>query len=241
MLYYISGYLTSPHLFSITNQSLVKNFTDATFDYVVSVSLGAADDISVDMLLKSYSDAVQQGDPNVVNGLYFDGYPIMKGMLDRLALMRYTTKYSRRQQRPSYRRSRQVATVLWVFSICYCQPNQHCLYQHRQSQLTIDCHSRWAMASDILFMPKTFTSDLNECSLGRVCGFASLCVNTMGSYYCDCRKGFVKNTTGLCDDVNECLQSSSCRRDQDCFNAVGEGMWCSLDIEDYAPERNEYF
>ena len=37
------------------------------------------------------------------------------------------------------------------------------------------------------------TADVNECAVGNPCGVNAICVNTIGSYTCDCVDGYVAN------------------------------------------------
>ncbi|KAI5623644.1 adhesion G protein-coupled receptor E1-like, partial [Silurus asotus] len=70
--------------------------------------------------------------------------------------------------------------------------------------------------------------DENECE-DSPCGNHSLCINTNGSYYCQCEKGFKSQTvnftatTGQCKDINECILSSRgpCPENAVCKNSIG--------------------
>uniref|UniRef100_A0A8C7UZJ2 Latent transforming growth factor beta binding protein 3 n=1 Tax=Oncorhynchus mykiss TaxID=8022 RepID=A0A8C7UZJ2_ONCMY len=64
--------------------------------------------------------------------------------------------------------------------------------------------------------------DVNECSKPDVCGQGSQCVNLPGSYKCDCHKGFRSKSQRqpACEDINECLDPSSCPNEQ-CENTPG--------------------
>lgn len=46
--------------------------------------------------------------------------------------------------------------------------------------------------------------DIDECSLGDVCGLGADCENIDGGHYCHCKSGFQINQMGICDDINEC-------------------------------------
>lgn len=50
--------------------------------------------------------------------------------------------------------------------------------------------------------------DINECEFykGQVCPVNAVCVNTVGSYMCDCKEGFKKQNPGdkTCIDIDEC-------------------------------------
>lgn len=51
-------------------------------------------------------------------------------------------------------------------------------------------------------------SDINECSSLSPCGQNTICTNTLGSFGCECRQGFVGDPFGSgCFDVNECASN----------------------------------
>ncbi|XP_070987047.1 latent-transforming growth factor beta-binding protein 4-like [Oncorhynchus clarkii lewisi] len=65
-------------------------------------------------------------------------------------------------------------------------------------------------------------ADVDECQSPDTCGAARLCVNTDGSYRCDCQPGY--RTAGLgrqCRDVNECLEGEYCFPRGECVNTEG--------------------
>uniref|UniRef100_A0A4W5K8R4 Latent transforming growth factor beta binding protein 3 n=1 Tax=Hucho hucho TaxID=62062 RepID=A0A4W5K8R4_9TELE len=64
--------------------------------------------------------------------------------------------------------------------------------------------------------------DVNECSKPDICGQGGQCVNLPGSYKCECHKGFRSKSQRqpACEDINECLDPSSCPNDQ-CENTPG--------------------
>ena len=65
-------------------------------------------------------------------------------------------------------------------------------------------------------------ADIDECKRVNHCDPAtSTCVNTRGSYYCNCKIGFKYAYNGLlCDDRNECMEKTSLC-EQKCINTVG--------------------
>uniref|UniRef100_A0A8D0W079 Adhesion G protein-coupled receptor E2 n=1 Tax=Sus scrofa TaxID=9823 RepID=A0A8D0W079_PIG len=67
--------------------------------------------------------------------------------------------------------------------------------------------------------------DVDECQQKlRICKSHSICINTQGSYTCQCLPGFKLNPRDpkLCTDVNECtLGSNPCHNSTYCFNLVG--------------------
>ncbi|XP_070548454.1 fibrillin-2-like isoform X9 [Ptychodera flava] len=85
------------------------------------------------------------------------------------------------------------------------------------------------------FTGETCEEDIDECIIPDICGPAS-CINTFGSYQCDCREGFYLSEDGItCHDVNECLIPDICGQ-SDCINTFGsyqcdcrEGFYLSED------------
>lgn len=77
--------------------------------------------------------------------------------------------------------------------------------------------------------------DVNECSRGdsnttissnvssesELCGKESICINTPGSYRCECRPGYEGNAIEECFDINECISGSACGINAKCFNVPG--------------------
>lgn len=66
--------------------------------------------------------------------------------------------------------------------------------------------------------------DVDECTRGEhSCGANNdRCVNTPGSYQCQCKDGFFMAPTAQCIDINECSSNASlCPADQVCINLPG--------------------
>uniref|UniRef100_A0A671EKV8 Adhesion G protein-coupled receptor E5 n=2 Tax=Rhinolophus ferrumequinum TaxID=59479 RepID=A0A671EKV8_RHIFE len=67
--------------------------------------------------------------------------------------------------------------------------------------------------------------DIDECQLyPRICKGRSICVNTAGSYTCECPPGFEfdQQHPNLCKDVNECTsETKPCHKTTHCLNSVG--------------------
>ncbi|XP_078352256.1 mucin-like protein, partial [Oculina patagonica] len=66
--------------------------------------------------------------------------------------------------------------------------------------------------------------DIDEC-INHVTKCSQSCINTPGSYVCDCDQGFKLEIDGItCSDINECVDSNDCM--QQCTNYPG-GRNCS--------------
>ncbi|PFX16346.1 Fibroblast growth factor receptor 1 [Stylophora pistillata] len=67
--------------------------------------------------------------------------------------------------------------------------------------------------------------DINECNTGAAsCLPHSDCINTPGSHYCKCHRGFTEEFPGpiaLCKDVDECLRQKRCHFNATCYNSPG--------------------
>ncbi|XP_039503316.1 latent-transforming growth factor beta-binding protein 4 isoform X1 [Pimephales promelas] len=65
-------------------------------------------------------------------------------------------------------------------------------------------------------------ADIDECAGPRVCGPESVCVNTDGSYRCDCLPGYRSaGPRRQCRDINECLEGDFCFPSGECVNTDG--------------------
>uniref|UniRef100_A0A8D0AR74 Fibrillin-1 n=1 Tax=Sander lucioperca TaxID=283035 RepID=A0A8D0AR74_SANLU len=64
-------------------------------------------------------------------------------------------------------------------------------------------------------------ADINECQeLPGLCQ-GGQCINTFGSFQCECPRGYALNTdTRVCEDVNECERTGICGPGQ-CYNTIG--------------------
>ncbi|XP_062417822.1 fibrillin-1 [Pungitius pungitius] len=74
------------------------------------------------------------------------------------------------------------------------------------------------------FSPNPITvilEDINECrELPGLCQ-GGQCINTFGSFQCECPRGYALNAeTRICEDVNECEQAGICGPGQ-CYNTIG--------------------
>uniref|UniRef100_A0A671W3K1 Fibrillin-1 n=1 Tax=Sparus aurata TaxID=8175 RepID=A0A671W3K1_SPAAU len=74
------------------------------------------------------------------------------------------------------------------------------------------------------FRPNPITvilEDINECQeLPGLCQ-GGQCINTFGSFQCECPRGYALNTeTRVCEDVNECERPGICGPGQ-CYNTIG--------------------
>ncbi|XP_059496899.1 latent-transforming growth factor beta-binding protein 1-like isoform X2 [Stegostoma tigrinum] len=81
-------------------------------------------------------------------------------------------------------------------------------------------------------------SDIDECVNAAPCGNSGRCVNTEGSYQCDCNPGYRQSADGnRCADINECFEGDFCAPYGECLNSVGsytclcaEGFTTSADL-----------
>ncbi|KAI6659212.1 hypothetical protein LOD99_14885 [Oopsacas minuta] len=62
-------------------------------------------------------------------------------------------------------------------------------------------------------------SDIDECEDSSIICQGN-CTNTIGSYTCDCREGYINLNETFCNDVNECgIDNGGC--EQNCTNTIG--------------------
>ncbi|XP_030044698.1 latent-transforming growth factor beta-binding protein 4 [Microcaecilia unicolor] len=65
-------------------------------------------------------------------------------------------------------------------------------------------------------------SDINECQTEAACGSGGRCINTDGSYRCECHSGYRLNSDGThCADIIECLEGDFCFPRGECLNTEG--------------------
>ncbi|XP_062609556.1 uncharacterized protein LOC134271356 [Saccostrea cucullata] len=88
---------------------------------------------------------------------------------------------------------------------------------------------------------ETCETDIDECKLNPRIGEHELCLNTPGSYRCDCVTGFNKSE-GKCSDIDECKDPTSCQ--QICINTNGSyqcdcGNGFKLTNDKYCVDINE--
>ncbi|XP_077940046.1 uncharacterized protein LOC120827136 isoform X2 [Gasterosteus aculeatus] len=65
-------------------------------------------------------------------------------------------------------------------------------------------------------------TDVDEC-LEDVCGDGGTCINNVGSFVCVCHPGYKLelDATPLCQDIDECFNSTICGPDSECTNIPG--------------------
>ena len=102
----------------------------------------------------------------------------------------------------------------------------------------------------------TTCEDIDEClqtqnMFGHNCNLSrSQCVNTIGSYYCECKVGFENVDNLTCADVNECLtRGHKCDANARCSNFdggyrcecnenyVGNGFYCEGKFDNNSADR----
>uniref|UniRef100_A0A670IX00 Latent transforming growth factor beta binding protein 4 n=1 Tax=Podarcis muralis TaxID=64176 RepID=A0A670IX00_PODMU len=73
-----------------------------------------------------------------------------------------------------------------------------------------------------LTLPVCPFPDMDECATGTPCGPQGRCINTEGSFRCQCGRGYRAEGTGTsCVDVNECLEGDFCFPRGECLNTEG--------------------
>ncbi|XP_014058604.1 adhesion G protein-coupled receptor E2 isoform X1 [Salmo salar] len=64
----------------------------------------------------------------------------------------------------------------------------------------------------------------------QICGENAACINTEGSFYCQCAPGFRSSSQRInftavlretCIDINECLEKATCGPNAECHNVLG--------------------
>ncbi|XP_028267046.1 adhesion G protein-coupled receptor E2-like isoform X2 [Parambassis ranga] len=65
-------------------------------------------------------------------------------------------------------------------------------------------------------------TDIDEC-LENICGDGGTCTNNVGTFVCKCNKGFqnVPSAKPICQDIDECFNSTVCGPDSICTNTPG--------------------
>ncbi|XP_061916705.1 latent-transforming growth factor beta-binding protein 4 isoform X4 [Entelurus aequoreus] len=64
--------------------------------------------------------------------------------------------------------------------------------------------------------------DIDECASASACEAEGTCVNTLGSFRCDCLPGYRTFGRGRqCRDINECLEENWCPPTGECVNTAG--------------------
>ncbi|KAK3590313.1 hypothetical protein CHS0354_034248 [Potamilus streckersoni] len=105
-------------------------------------------------------------------------------------------------------------------------------------QGAIECdHTKGCICS------KTWTGtncdeDIDECLVPNICNDSfKICLNTNGSYRCNCKDGYTLNASGSCIDLNECNHPELNTCQQLCNNEAG-GFSCSC-FNGYIQDRND--
>ncbi|XP_030599886.1 latent-transforming growth factor beta-binding protein 4 isoform X2 [Archocentrus centrarchus] len=96
-------------------------------------------------------------------------------------------------------------------------PGQRCM-NTEGSYRCVDCRQGYHSVDGVC-------KDIDECASSRACEAERVCVNTVGSFRCDCLPGY--QTSGLgrqCRDINECLEGDFCFSRGECVNTPGSYM-----------------
>ncbi|XP_078330906.1 uncharacterized protein LOC111125451 isoform X2 [Crassostrea virginica] len=67
------------------------------------------------------------------------------------------------------------------------------------------------------------STDVEECTLSPgICGENAICIEELGSFGCNCNKGFEKSSSMNCSNINECaLGTHTCHKDAVCTDTTG--------------------
>uniref|UniRef100_A0A671EZM7 Adhesion G protein-coupled receptor E1 n=1 Tax=Rhinolophus ferrumequinum TaxID=59479 RepID=A0A671EZM7_RHIFE len=99
-------------------------------------------------------------------------------------------------------------------SVCKNLPGRYtCSCSHGFSSPTGD---NWSLGKQGHFS----CTDIDECLNSGVCPEHSECVNSLGSYSCQCQNGFIVNNA-RCEDVDECANPRACPENATCHNSLG--------------------
>uniref|UniRef100_A0A1X7UBP4 Uncharacterized protein n=1 Tax=Amphimedon queenslandica TaxID=400682 RepID=A0A1X7UBP4_AMPQE len=133
---------------------------------------------------------------------------------------------SRQRSRQSFA-SRSYAICCAQFSGSHpnCQPvcnpscaNGRCTYSSASRSNYCSCNAGWSGGACSI--------DIDECTTSNspLCHSLARCINTLGSYRCQCQSGYVFNGDGYtCTDLNECTSGDhNCQADIYCDNIVGD-------------------
>lgn len=72
--------------------------------------------------------------------------------------------------------------------------------------------------------------DINECETDE-CIVNTDCINTIGSYHCECKRGYEWNTKGECTKVNDwCMMDSDCGQSAQCIIVGSSTLKCKCKI-----------
>ncbi|XP_015113474.1 fibulin-2 [Diachasma alloeum] len=114
--------------------------------------------------------------------------------------------------------------------VCYNQPGGYSCAQApapitngQIRQETLPTSGPMKCSPGLRFVRNRGCVDINECEeIQDVCTSNEECVNTVGSYTCNCRTGFRRdNLTQACVDINECQLPNDCLSTQRCDNTLG--------------------
>ncbi|XP_029364695.1 adhesion G protein-coupled receptor E2-like [Echeneis naucrates] len=101
-----------------------------------------------------------------------------------------------------------------------CGPNSNCT--NTVGSYICDCLEGFKAASSSPPDEYNPCDDIDEC-LENVCGDGGTCDNNPGNFVCTCSSGYelVSDAIPLCQDIDECLNSTVCGPDSVCTNTPG--------------------
>lgn len=103
-------------------------------------------------------------------------------------------------------------------SVCYFNEKCENTIGSYKCVLVLICEKGFELNED-----KTQCIDINECKVDRhTCPQDATCVNTQGSYSCECPSGYkLDSTRNRCDDIDECAFGKVCPSNSVCRNTPG--------------------
>ncbi|XP_049644254.1 adhesion G protein-coupled receptor E1 [Suncus etruscus] len=101
---------------------------------------------------------------------------------------------------------------------------RHAVCQNKPGRYICSCSIGFSSPTGNTWGPGTSDhvscADNNECLQTGICPEHSKCVNSIGSYHCQCEDGFVFNNS-ICEDEDECAKDNPCPDVSVCRNEYG--------------------
>ncbi|XP_039265991.2 uncharacterized protein LOC120341529 [Styela clava] len=201
----------------------VKNFTNAEFDYVITIFADKSFQMTAEDLLKAYANAMQIPESESSCGKYFIGLPIIRDYDECEASNVCDMKSVCVNTIGSYKCHCKDGFTKDQFGVCsdinecremaeVCRQNQECT--NTIGSYNCVCKDGFRIDSSDVCV------DINECSQGKhnCSQETELCVNNVGGFECECKPGFRKYRffgKKYCVEDDPCT-SNPCHQDAEC-------------------------